>query len=41
MAGEVVGSGASRNRGGEGLEVDEGDLFAISRKHRDSSVKPR
>jgi hypothetical protein len=39
MAGEAVGSDASRNRGGEGLEVDEGDLFAISQKCRDSSVK--
>jgi hypothetical protein len=37
----AAGSGPSRNRGGEGMEVDEGDLFAISRKCRDSSVKPK
>jgi hypothetical protein len=30
MAIGAAGSGASKNRGGEGLEVDEGDLFAIS-----------
>jgi hypothetical protein len=29
-----------RNRGGEGLEVDEGELSAIFQKCRDSTIKP-
>jgi hypothetical protein len=33
------GSGRVENRA-EGLEVDEGDLVAISQKCRDSTVKP-
>jgi hypothetical protein len=41
MVGEAAGSGASGNRGGEGLEVDEGDLSAIFQKFRDSTIKPR
>jgi hypothetical protein len=32
--------GCEQNRTGEGLDVDEGDLFAISQKCRDSTVKP-
>jgi hypothetical protein len=41
MVGEGGGAAQRRNKGGEGLEVGEGGLFAISRKCRDSSVKPR
>jgi hypothetical protein len=41
MASEGGGVAQRRNRGGEGLEVDEGGLFAISQKCRDSSIKPR
>jgi hypothetical protein len=41
MADEGGGAAQRRNRGGEGLEVDEGGLFAISRKCRDFFVKSR
>jgi hypothetical protein len=36
----AAGRRAEKQRS-RGLEVDEGDLFAISQKYRDSSVKPR
>jgi hypothetical protein len=41
MAGEVAAMRRAEKLRRRGLEVDEGDLFAISRKCRDSTVKTR
>jgi hypothetical protein len=37
----AAGSGASRNRGGDGLEVEDKGGFVIFQKYRDSIVKLR
>jgi hypothetical protein len=37
----AAGSDASRNRGGEGLEVEDKGGSMIFQKYRDSTVKPR
>jgi hypothetical protein len=41
MAGEGGDASGAKKQRSRGLEVDEGDLFAISRKCRNSTVKPR
>jgi hypothetical protein len=41
MAGEGGGASGAEKQRSRGLEVDEGDLFAISKKCRDPTVKPR
>jgi hypothetical protein len=41
MAGEAAAVRWAEKQRRRGLEVDEGDLFAISQKCRDSTVKTR
>jgi hypothetical protein len=41
MAGNAVAVRQAEKQRRRGLEVDEGDLFAISRKCRDSTLKTR